>query len=85
MEIKTSVGNGSEEEAGFGKLRLGAEKCIDLLSSVRDAGDLTVLIERVREILLLTEELEGKGKAYMDILLKKRSVAEQYSRLTIKG
>ena len=55
------------------------------VGAIADAGDTTVLKERLKEILFLAEELEAKGKAYNETVLKKRFIAEQYSRMTLKG
>lgn len=86
MEIKTSFGNEYEESVSlYGTLRKETEECLAALSTVADAGDLNVLKERIKAILLSVEELEAKGKAYNETLIEKRGIAERYSRLTIKG
>lgn len=86
MDIKTSELQGYEESQNlYATLRKETEECIAAVGAIADAGDTTVLKERLKEILFLAEELEAKGKAYNETVLKKRFIAEQYSRMTLKG
>lgn len=86
MEINVSELQGYEEvRTLYATLRKETEECIAAVGAIADAGDTTVLKERLKEILFLAEELEAKGKLYNETVLTKRFIAEQYSRLTLKG
>lgn len=85
MDIKTVIGNCYEETVTLiRQLNALTEECIASIAARTDAGDLTKLKARLNEIRLLTEKVLLEGGGYAETLMKRQSVLDAYSRLTIK-
>lgn len=85
MEIKAVAGNEYEEtEALFRLLAAETEECITAVGVRTDAGDLTVIKGRLNEIRLLTEALLTEGGVYSEALLRRKSVLDAYTKLSVK-